>query len=313
VLLLAGCASAPPAPLPQPSKVVAEPGPTDLQRAIERRRAIARQFEQERALAAAAVQWQVVLLLAPNDREATERLGRLRKSIAAIVRDELAAGRNALRRGDIDQAQQALLQVLAVDGDNAEAIAELREIDRQRALQRAAARVARAGVAHHAAADGRGRRRSSEERDYDLEEVLDLLRAGDATAALTALRQDAAADGQNRVQRQRIAEALYSQAQQRERQGEAAAAADLYSEAIRTHPAAPRDWLRKYDSFKRHRADAEYDLGVRAMATDINAAIKHFEAALHYVPDHARAQLRLDAARRMQRNLRSLEPARSAN
>lgn len=313
VAVLSGCVT------PPPPAAVSEPvaevpaGPNEVERAIERRRAAAVRLEQANDLAAAATQWQIVLLLAPKDRQAAERLAAVRASISKIVADELAGGRDALRRGDADRAQQSLLAVLALDAGNREAIEALREIDRQRTMRRGAERAARAQAEQSMAATrGRGvRRPSSEAGDYDIEQSLELLRAGDSATAVAELRRYIAASPGDRALRERVAAALRSRAQILENQGDGQAAVEMYSEAIRIHGSAPRDWATQLNRLRTQLAGQEYEKGVRMMSTDVTAAIKHFEAALRFVPNHTQAQLQLDRARKVQQRLRSIGSTRA--
>ncbi len=315
IAALSGCVTLPP-PAAVPEQAVEVPaGPTEIERAIERRRAAALRLELANDLAAAATQWQVVLLLAPKDRQAAERLAALRASISKIVADELASGRDALRKGDADRAQQSLLAVLALDAGNREAIDALREIDRQRTIRRGAERAARAQIEQSMTAT-RGRsvtRPSSEAGEYDIEQSLELLRAGDSATAVAELRRYIGTNPGDRALRERVAAALRSRAQVLESQGDGLAAVEMYSEAIRIHGSAPRDWTTQLNRLKTQLAGQEYEKGVRMMSTDVTAAIKHFEAALRLVPSHTQAKLQLDRAQKMQQKLRSIGSTRSPN
>jgi tetratricopeptide (TPR) repeat protein len=226
-----------------------------------------------------------------------------------IVGDELVAAKTAQRRGELDQAQASWLRVLANDPGNEEAVFALRELDRQRASRRAAERVARARVEETATLTPRGRARGTartEAGEYDLEQSLELLKAGDAKVAVPELRKYAAANPRDRAGRERIAAALYAQAQQLERQGADLAAVAMYGDAIKASPAAPREWTARLTQLKARLANREYEQGVRAMSTDVPAAIVHFEAALRLAPDHTQAQLQVERARKMQQRLQTI-------
>jgi tetratricopeptide (TPR) repeat protein len=303
---LSGCVSAPPAPAPAPELPAVR---ADVARAAERHREAALRLEAKNDLFDASLQWEVVLLLLPDDPQARVRLAELRKSMRQIADEEISAARSARHRGDLDHMQQSMLRVLSVDPDNQEALGALRELDKQRASRRAADRAARARMEENAVAK-RGRKApgpaSTEAGEYDLEQSLELLKAGDATVAVPELRRYASANPRDKASRERIATALYAQGQQRERDGDGAAAVAMYSDAIKMHPAAPREWTVRLTQLKARLARQEYELGVRKMATDVPAAIAHFEAALRYAPDHTQAQLRLERARKMQQNLRAI-------
>jgi len=305
---LTGCATAPAPPTSAPAPDVPA-ARADVERAAERHRALALKLEAAHDLADAAHQWQVVLLLLPDDRQATAQLAALRRTIAKVVSEELGVARDAQRRTDLDKAEQSMLRVLAYDPYNEEAVAALREIDRQRATRRAADRAARARMEEKTVATrNRTVRRSTptEAGEYDIEQSIELLRAGDAKVALPELRRYAQANPRDRAARERIAVAVYAQAQQLQGQGADAAAVSMYADAIKLHPAPPRDWSSQLAQLRARLANQEYEMGVRLMATDVPAAIAHFEAALRYAPDHTQAQLRLERARKMQENLRSI-------
>lgn len=310
---LSGCVTAPrPAAVQAPLAEVTA-GPTEIERAIERRRAEALRLEQTNDLAAAATQWLIVLLLAPKDRQAVDRLAALRASISKTVADELAGSRDALRRGDGDRAQQSLLAVLALDASNKEAIELLREIDRQRAMRRGADRAARAQAEQPPTAT-RGssiRRLLPEAGEYDVEQSLELLRAGDSATAIAELRRYVAANSGDRALRERVAGALRSRAQALENQGDGFAAVELYAEAIRVRGSAPLDWTTQLNRLRNRLASLEYEMGVRMLSTDVAAATRHFEAALRLSPTHTQAQLQLDRAQKIQQKLRSIHPPRS--
>jgi tetratricopeptide (TPR) repeat protein len=202
--------------------------------------------------------------------------------------------------------------VLAFDAHNEEAVTALRELDRQRELRRASERSARARLVAQANGSRIPSRSTRDAREFDLEQSLELLRAGDTTGALPELRRYVAANRGDRAARARIASAVYAQAQRLEGQGSFEAAVGMYAEAIGMHAAAPREWSSQLGALKMRLAGAEYEKGVRLLATDVGAAIPHFEAALRFAPDHTQAQLQLQRARKIQQNLRSIGPAKTA-
>ena len=310
---LAGCASAPSSSPPTSDRPVIEvpAAAKEVERAIERHRVAAQRLEQAQEPAKAATQWQIVALLAPNDRQAAERLSATRASVAKNVSEGLAAGRDALRKGQVEQAQDSLLRVLAFEPNNEEAANGLREIDRQRAMRRGAERAARVRIDELASAASNRTptvRKPSEAGEFDIEQSLELLRAGNSAVAIPELRRYWAANLRDKAVRERIAIAMHAHAQQLERQGASAAAVNSYAEAINMHASPPRDWSAQLTQLKNRLAQQEYEQGVRQMANNLNAAIRHFEAALRYAPEHTQALLRLDSARKMQQNLKTIKP-----
>ena len=64
-------------------------------------------------------------------------------------------------------------------------------------------------------------------------------------------------------------------------------------------------------SVRKDLAQDYYEQGLRIQRTDLDAAIRLWERCLEYDPTHAQARTRLDQARRMQRNLKSIPDASS--
>ena len=133
VASLAGaCAQAPTAPEGEPApapRVVRADGPRD--EAIRRHRELAREARAAGDLATAVDHLHVVTMLAPGDDAARREAETLRGEVQRGVRDNLEAGRTAMRSGDNARASAAFMRVLALEPKNAEAARSLREIDRQ--------------------------------------------------------------------------------------------------------------------------------------------------------------------------------------
>jgi tetratricopeptide (TPR) repeat protein len=306
-LLVSACAHVPPAPVELPTQIYpteVSAARSELQSAYQRRRTLALKYENAGDLLNASRQWQVVLVIAPGDQEATSRLGNVQSALTKLAADEMSAAREALRRSDLDKAQRSLLRVLALDAYHDAAVNALREIDRQRAVRLAADRAARARAEEPGVARKRSNQRPRGEAvDYDIEQSLELLRAGDVKVALAELHRYVAANPRDGLARERIAGAVRGHAQQLERQGDGISAVGFYAEAIRLHPVAPKEWVAQLARMRSRLAGDEYEKGVRVIGRDLNAAIVHFESALRLSPDHIQAQLQLERARKMQKNL----------
>src|SRR5262249_1202683 len=128
LLVLAACAEAPvQSTAPAPRSAAADAAAA----AAAEHRQLARRSAQTGDHASAAREWNMVLLLAPRDEEARREYDAQRAAIRERVRENLQAGLAASRNGDTERATQAMLRVLALDPENAEAAKVLRDIDRQ--------------------------------------------------------------------------------------------------------------------------------------------------------------------------------------
>ena len=307
-LWAAGCAQEPMQPY----------GSADLARelraSIDAHARRARDYQQRGDLAAAEVQWHIVTLLAPRDEAFRRTRSALQAAIAKAAAESYQAGVAALRRGDADAATQAMLRVLALQPEHAEAAQMLRDLERQRMVRIQAERVARARRADNGAVARAPAKASAAPADarqtYDLEQRLDLYASGDYTGGLRELQSYLENNPEDRTARRRIASLVDQEARKLEARGERARALKLYEQAagMRLDPAAWEDRMR---GLRQALAADYYDRGVRIYPSDIGQAIRHWETALRYDPLHESAALHLREARLLQQRLRSsdAEPA----
>ena len=145
LLALVACGSAPPvAPpavrvetvvAPELPVPVAVPVPVWVPRQStfersQRDRAIA--FLQQRRLAEAAIAWEILALLRPDVEVYRERLLETQRQIDARVAERLPQAALSLQRGQIDEAFQQYLAVLALQPNNLAAADALRALERDR-------------------------------------------------------------------------------------------------------------------------------------------------------------------------------------
>ena len=252
VSLLAACAEVPVAP-PAP----AAPPNEQLARAIAKHRQLADRHQRAGDLANAAAQWQILTLLAPQDESYRRELADVRAAIGRGTREQLQAGTAAWRAGDGERATQAMLKALALDPDNAEAAKVLREIDRQRMARTQAARAAKVQgetVAVARATPSRPQPMADPGEGYDLEQGLEMFRAGDTTGGLRDLRRYVESNPQDRAARQRIGAAVYDRGRELEAQGAREPALALYEQAVYLRGDAAPGWASRIQALKKELA-----------------------------------------------------------
>jgi hypothetical protein len=307
--LLAACAEAPPRQAALPPEVV-KMSPTDaaIASAIGAHRLQAERDAARGDLAAAAREWQILALLAPDDARFRAQLDATRAAIDKGVREQLQTGNAALRAGDTDRATVALLRVLALDPDNADAAKALRDIDRQKLARIQTSRAARAGQAA-SAANGRPANAAATadaSESYDIDQRIEMFRAGDVEGGLKELRAFVDANPNNQAARQRIATTVYERAREAESKGAREQALMLYDQAAALRGKAPPEdgagaKLRKTMS------DEYYDRGMQAYRTDTGMAIKLWETSLRYDPDNRKAAAKLQEARMADDKLKRIQ------
>lgn len=249
--LLAACAEVPPVP----TAVRVSPQDDALNRAIARHQQLAQQHKQSGDLAGAAVQWQILTVLAPRDETYRRELAETRAAIERRARENLAAGIAALKSGDTDRAADAMLRVLALDPENAQAAQALRDIEKRRAARTQASRAARAGgvaaAAYPATRPAASRASTADAADaYSLEQPLEIFKAGTA-GGLRELRQFVDANPNDKAARNRIGAAVYDRAKELDAQGQREQALSLYEQAVALRGDAAPGWATRIQALKK--------------------------------------------------------------
>lgn len=298
--LLAACAEAPPRSGESvPDAVKASPAEAAIVSAIAAHRQQAERDATRGDLAAAAREWQVLTLLAPDDARFRAQLDTTRAAIEKGIREQLQAGNSALRAGDADRATVAMLKVLALDPDNADAAKALRDIDRQKLARIQTSRAARAGQAA-TAANGRsatGTAAAEASESYDIDQRIEIFRAGDVDGGLKELRAFVDANPNNQAARQRIATTVYERGREAEAKGAREQALMLYDQAAALRGKPTPEWTAQAQKLRRTLSDEYYDKGMQAYRTDTGTAIKLWETSLRYDPDNRKAAAKLQEAR----------------
>jgi len=298
---LAGCAQMPAEGPPSPSPNVAPAAPAvsrSVSEAIARHRRQAETARQSGDLATAAVHYQILTVLAPNDAAYSRELAATRAAIDKEVREQLAVGNAAMAAGELDRASAAMLRVLALDPSQPGAAKTLREIDRRRLTRIQADRAAKVTM-HEAAAASRGNGRPQNDVNdaFDVEQAIEMLRAGDASGGLRDLKAYVAANPSNRSARQRIGNAVADRAKELEDQGAREQAVALYEQAVALRGDAGAPWAARIPPLKKALSQDYLDRGTRAYRTNLTQAIAFFETSVRYDPTNVQANLKLKDAK----------------
>jgi len=323
VLLAAGCAQTPvvePAPAPPPAPVAA-PTAAPVNRSVTelaaRHRKQADAAKQSGDLANAEMQLEILTTLAPRDAGMARELADVRAAIAKESRDQFQAGTAALAAGDLDRAQAAMLRVLAVEPGQAEAAKALREIDRRRLTRIQADRAAKVRAPDDPAAAmaraparpaGAAAAGSDGGNDaFDVDQALEMLKAGDASGGLRDLKAYVDANPGNRAARQRIGTAVAERARELEDQGNREQALSLYEQASALRGDSSGAWVARIAPLKKKLSQDYVEKGTRAYRGNIVQAIGFFEAAVRYDPSNTQAAIKLKEAKAARDNLEKIK------
>lgn len=303
LVLLAGCAQVPPAPPPAapPAPVPAvAPDPARAD-AVAKHRKLVEAARKSGDLAAAATHLQVLTLLEPANDGWSRDLAAVRAAIARDARAEVQAGHAALAAGDLERASRAMLRALALDPADADAQKALREIDRRRYTRIQADRSARALSLQDQVATAAAQRAQAGRNDaadgYDVEQAIELFRAGDTAGGLREFKSYVEANPGNRAVRQRIAGAVADRARELENQGQREQALNLYEQAtaLRGDNAGP--WTARVPPLKKALSQEYFEKGSRVFRSDLAQAIGYFETSLRYDPANAQAAAKMREAK----------------
>lgn len=319
LVILAGCAEvpvAPPTASPRAPEILRPAYPpsalSDDQRAIavSHFRKLVDDARTSGDLAAAATNLQILTLLAPGDDALRRELVATRNAIRTGAREQVAAGNAALAVADLDRANAAMLRALALDPENADAARVLRDVDRRRLSRiqaERAARVRQDEATPRAARGAAAMAADNSSESFDLEQALELFRAGDAPGGLRDLRAYVDANPGNRVARQRISTAVAERARELEDQGTREQALNLYEQAVNLRGDANAPWAARMPPLRKA-VSGDYEAkATRAYRVDLALAIKLLETSLRYDPANAAAAARLKDAKLAQEKLKRIE------
>ena len=307
VALLAACAQVPVAGDSSPDVSRASTAGDATTQAIARHRQQAQQARDAGDLASAAIQWHIVVLLAPGEQMYRREQEAVNAALRQGVREQLQAGAAALKSGDSDRAMQTMLRVLALDPTNEDAAKALREIDRQRISRIQGDRAQKLRPVDVAALKSGATETGSL---YDLEQPLEMLRAGDVNGGLRELKAYVDANPGNRAARQRIGTAVADRARDLNSKGSREQAYTLYEEAVALRGESTPEWTAQMQVLRKALSDEYYSSGERAYRTDVALAIKQWETSLRYDPQNLKASTRLRDARAAQEKLKNIAPAK---
>ena len=224
VVLLGACAETPPRPAPPSDPPKASAAEVAVSSAIAAHRKEAERAAAAGNLAAARREWRILALLAPGNAQFRAQEEATRAAIDKNAGEQIQSANAALRAGDTDRAGAALLKALALDPDNADAMKALREIDRQKLARiqgSRAARVNQAAAANTSASRSAGATSAPVDpsESYDIDQRIEMFRAGDLDRGLKELRAFVDANPNNQAARQRIGATVYERAREAEAKG----------------------------------------------------------------------------------------------
>lgn len=237
---LAGCGSTPPAVPEAPVDVLPTPVAADSPHAAfeQRQRDRALTLARQGRLADAAIAWEVLTVLRPEQADYRERLADARRQIDAAVAERLPRAAQAARRGEFDNATQLYLGVLALQPDQAQAADALRALERDRVKRNHLGKYARYTLTRRAVSDGEMAPPATPARlaeGNEIEHASMLAGQGDFDDAIALLERRAASNPREDATRRLLAD-IYFQKVQAQPALERAAAIRSLERSLRLDP-----------------------------------------------------------------------------
>jgi tetratricopeptide (TPR) repeat protein len=316
VIVLGACSQMPVAPggvedVPGAGKRAAGDFESSRESAIAIHRKLALQYKAAGDLAAAETQWQILTVLAPDDAAFRRELDAARAAIRRGVTENLQAGAALHRAGDNERAAQAMLRVLALDPENAEAAKALRDIDRQKMARTQGERASKFRLedlaSPYRAAPAATAPPPESSDGYDLEQRLEMFKAGDVAGGIRELRAYVDANPKDRAARQRIGATVYERGTELEAKGNRESALALYEQAVALRGDALPQWTARMQALRKALSVEYFEKGTRAFRSDMALAIRQWETSLRYDPHNLKASERLREARLAQEKLQRIE------
>ncbi|NML16524.1 tetratricopeptide repeat protein [Azohydromonas caseinilytica] len=289
---LAGCAGIGPlgggAVAPARVDTAARPDSPPAQAFERRQREAARQAERQGRLADAALAWELLALLRPEEAEYREQLQATRRRIDTTAAERLQRAAQARQRGELDAAATQYLAALALKPDDVQAAEVLRGIERERNRRLVLGRYSRLTITRRAAqeAEMAGARTGAERLAAQRASVPEGERAARAERPPRAERVARLDRGARSVAAADVADPNgIEHASMLMSQGQIADAMALLEARL---AADPRDVPSRLLL-----AEVYYQQGERLAASDRAAAIAALEKSVKADATHPRAQARL--------------------
>jgi tetratricopeptide (TPR) repeat protein len=270
---------------------------------------------QESRWAEAATHWEILQLLRSDRPDYGKKLAEARSHSSHAASGHLQEADQARAQGQTSRAAMLYLKALAADPSSGEAAQALRDIEKERARRVNFSPSARGGNGEMSASVRRSSKPGatpSTAEGRELDSAILLLHQADYSAAVQTLETYVRKNPQDDFGRRTLQDAYVDLARERAKEGkkEDALAYLEKAQGLRDNKSNP-DLTRTIQSLRKEMAEDYYQQGLRAQSTNLSEAIRWWEKTLKYDPDHVQAARRLEQARKMEQNLRSIQGVES--
>lgn len=259
----------------------------------------------------AALDWELLLLLRPDNKEYEENLAITRNSAHNAATALLASAVEARRQGDIDRAATLYLRALNVEPQNTTAAQALRQLEQERPRNNGLLQPPKANAPDKLRAntsDASPVATASTAERMELEPGIMLYNQGDFEGSIQMLQEYLQRAPQSEQARKTLGDAYLALGNKRLQEGRKEEALVNLEKARKLQGKRPNPELsRAIQSARKQLGDDYYQQGLRVQRTNLNEAVRLFQKALEYDPGNTQVTTRLQQTRKMQENLDSIQ------
>jgi tetratricopeptide (TPR) repeat protein len=304
---LFGCANAPVPerkPISAPATQSIAKSATEPVLDVQARKKYALSLQTESRLHEAQLQWRVLLAIDPNNTEYRNRLRVLQALINRRTKNIILLGHTAVERNNLKEAERHYLSALTIDPLNLEALESLRTLQTKtltRLQEIKSAKLQKLHTADAGAHTDEGEDDVQERFYYDL--GVQMFGQQDWFGAVREIGKYLTANPRDAEAREYYSLAQFQLALSQLNDNLLESSMKHLKEAILYTTNAPQEWYDMMAKIKYDLAELYYMNGIQTVHDNIDVAIEMWQKALINNPRHEKAQIRLDNAMQLKKNV----------
>ncbi len=278
---------------------------------IDERVSLATRLLDEKKYYRALMQWRVLRIMDPDNRQWQEQVTQLEDIIDRQIAIHTKLGKKALKRGKKTLATTEFLKALALDPRRQEPRRLLRDLDESTtmAVQIAKLKLLRQRLVRKEKKKEATVAQQQEKKTQDyyyLELGIDHFKKGDMEDSLIELKKYLATNPADDKARRYVRDANLRLAERREKTGDMENALAYFEEAASNNNTLDPKLAAHIKDMRIRLAEQYYEQGLKVFRHDIDKAIELWERAVHFDPQHVNARLRLKSAYQLRKNLKGI-------
>lgn len=279
---------------------------------------LAKRYQRDGKLADALIQWKILNILSPENKEYIKQIKLTKSRIKNRVEINVQAGKKAFKEGNFHAAKLKFLKALALDPDQSSlAFSYLRQLDEKNVWEVQSAKLDKLKTKMEEAIKGKVRTTelkqsnmvlqaaASEEERYYFEMGKELLQQNNFVGAIAEIEKYLNSYPDDEQAKTYIAGAYKGAGIEFQKQGNLIKALAFYekSQSYQLNKNLDQD----IKTLKGELADQYYKKAIRTYRIDLGEAIEYLKTGLAYNPQYYDAKLLLNRLTKMQNNLKEIQ------